>query len=220
MIVRKCDWCGVTYLVPPSRIKYGAARFHSPECYKSWRRDQAEKTKVEVTCTVCGQKKKIWNSRFLKGKDKTCSKKCEAALKAITRKGKGNPNYVHGNAYAPYCPKFNRKRKDAVRKFFGKRCICCGKHTVENIASDGKQKELAVHHVDHDRDQGCNGRPFNLVPLCMECHSKEQYNQKEYKEYINKTLESGFEWGIWSREMYEIKVMYPDTYVTTNNKNK
>jgi len=35
----------------------------------------------------------------------------------------------------------------------------------------------------------------------------ELNNEKEYRKYINKTLEEGFKWGIWSKEQYEIEVM-------------
>jgi len=71
-----------------------------------------------------------------------------------------------------------------------------------------RQISLSVHHVDHDKEQGCSGRPFNLVPLCNSCHAKENSREEEYKKYINKTLEEGFKWGIWSRDQYEKEVMY------------
>jgi hypothetical protein len=115
-----------------------------------------------------------------------------------------------GISYLPYCFKFNKRRRKAVRIFFGYFCICCGKHVTENIIRRFGQVEHSVHHVDHDKEQGCNGKPFNLVPLCAECHSKESHHEQEYKDYINKTLEEGFKWGIWSREQYEIVVMYPE----------
>jgi hypothetical protein len=106
-----------------------------------------------------------------------------------------------GVSYLPYCFKFNELRKKAVRDFF-KVCICCGD-------LDYKQS-LSVHHIDHDKEQGCNGKPFNLVPFCRICHSKEVHNSKQYREYINKTLDDGFKWGIWSEEEYKIKVMYDE----------
>jgi hypothetical protein len=42
-----------------------------------------------------------------------------------------------------------------------------------------KQKEkgkrvfrLSVHHIDEDKEQGCNGKSWKLVPLCLQCHLK------------------------------------------------
>jgi hypothetical protein len=138
----------------------------------------------------------------------TC-KRISLAKQGLWSKEK-NPNWNGGTSFFPYCYKFNERRKRAVRNFFNNLCICCGRHVTENIVKYFGQINLPVHHIDHDKDQGCNGRPFNLVPLCNECHIKELYNQEDFKTYINKTLDEGFRWGIWSKEEYEIKVMYPE----------
>jgi hypothetical protein len=125
-----------------------------------------------------------------------------------------NPQYVNGSSFAPYCEKFNNRRKSAVRTFFGV-CICCGCLPEENIGYMGKPKRLqqllfSVHHIDHDKEQGCNGKPFNLVPMCKKCHNKENNRREEYQKYINKTLREGFKWGIWNEEEYKLKVMYDE----------
>jgi hypothetical protein len=125
------------------------------------------------------------------------------------RTGELNPAWKGGVSFFPYCYKFNDKRKAAVRRFFGDHCICCGKHSSENMRGN-RIESLSVHHIDHDREQGCSGKPFNLVPLCITCHSKEQHYEEEYKIYINRILEAGFSWGVWSREQYESDVMYPE----------
>lgn len=118
--------------------------------------------------------------------------------------GDKNPSWKGGVAYLPYCQKFNQPRRKAVREFFNNFCICCGSHSSEI------RKALHVHHIDHDKEQGCNGKPFNLVPLCPICHNRELNRIMDYRGYINRTLEEGFKWGIWSRERYAIEVMYPE----------
>lgn len=123
--------------------------------------------------------------------------------------GENNSQYIDGRSFFPYCHKFNPARKRAVRDFFNNQCICCGKHKDENIVNKSSIN-LDVHHIDHDKEQGCNGKPFNLVPFCRSCHTKEGNNQEEYRDYVNKTMDAGFEWGIWSRREYELKVMYPE----------
>jgi predicted RNA-binding Zn-ribbon protein involved in translation (DUF1610 family) len=122
--------------------------------------------------------------------------------KSIKMSGCNNPNYKNGSSYLPYCPKFNARRKRAVRDFFDNLCLCCGERQYH--------KNLSVHHIDHDKEQGCDGKPFNLVPLCVKCHIIEVNNQDSYKHYINKTLREGFKWGIWNEEEYKIKVMYDE----------
>jgi 5-methylcytosine-specific restriction endonuclease McrA len=93
-------------------------------------------------------------------------------------------------------------------------CIACGCHQDENIIYLKRKgfrfEKLPVHHVDHDKEQGCNGKPFNLVPLCRKCHMKEGNNQEEYRHYVNKTLQEGFKWGVWSEEEYQRCVMYDE----------
>jgi len=123
-----------------------------------------------------------------------------------------------GISFGDYCPKFNHRRKVAVSRFFGDHCVCCGKHVTENIArykNGYRQMALSIHHIDHDKEQGCSGKPFNLVPLCHACHAVENHNEKEYQKYINKILEEGFKWGIWSREEYIQKVMYSEPDIPT-----
>lgn len=127
----------------------------------------------------------------------------------IANSGENSAMWKGGTSFQSYCPKFNERRKRAVRDFFSNICICCGKTVFENI-NKNKQYELSVHHIDHDKEQGCDGKPFNLVPLCSTCHTKEICREEEYKKYINKTLDEGFKWGIWDRKEYELKVMYSE----------
>lgn len=128
--------------------------------------------------------------------------------------GANNGQYIDGRSYFPYCFKFNNRRRHAVRTFFDFMCIACGCHQEENIVYiKGKGfrfEKLPVHHVDHDKEQGCNGKPFNLVPLCRSCHMKEGNNKEGYRKYVNKTLQEGFKWGIWNEEEYRLKVMYDE----------
>lgn len=139
-------------------------------------------------------------------------KKISEARKGIPRpkemcqKISGNNHYLWkgGTSFAPYCEKFNNYRRRATRNFFNGLCITCGSHSTE------LRRNLSVHHIEHDKEQGCNGKPFNLVPLCQSCHSKELHDESDYKSYINHTLEEGFKWGIWNREQYDLEVMYPE----------
>lgn len=188
IITRICQQCGKSYPVYPSRLKYGSAKYCTSECYKSWRKQEADKNAVEVTCIVCGMKKKIKKSRFLKGKDKTCSKKCEAIQKSRTREGKNNPNYVNGESNLPYCEKFNRNFRKRVRAFFGNKCVYCGKTKVEN-----NNKNMSVHHVTYQKGICCDGDDINgrlFVTLCDSHHPmtnaprKREYWKKYFTELI------------------------------------
>jgi hypothetical protein len=201
-IKRVCKICGKEFETLPSNIKNGGGKYCSVECNSI-----AKNKKIKCICPACGEEFFATPSKIKSGKGKYCSKKCSDKGSS----GESAPNWKGGISFAPYCYKFNKTRKKATREYFGFRCIVCGKEESENIRrgkTSAKQVSLSVHHIDHDKDQGCSGKPFNLVPLCINCHAGEGHNEEEYRKYINKTLEDGFKWGIWNREEYIEKVMY------------
>lgn len=71
---------------------------------------------------------------------------------------------------SPYCPKFNEACRESNRWKYGRRCFITGKPEADNITKTGKHRKLSVHHVDMNKEQGCNGRVWKLVPLGVECH--------------------------------------------------
>ncbi len=84
-------------------------------------------------------------------------------------------NYEDWVAFAkdkPYCPKFNEACRESNREKYGRRCFICGLPEAENITSAGKQKKLSVHHVDLNKNQGCNGHEWKLVPICLRHHKQ------------------------------------------------
>lgn len=69
-----------------------------------------------------------------------------------------------------YCEKFDQACRERIRAKYEHRCFICDMHQDDNITITGKCIKLAVHHVDSNKDQGCNGVKWKLVPLCMHCH--------------------------------------------------
>jgi len=65
-----------------------------------------------------------------------------------------------------YCVKFNESCRERNRERYDRECFMCGKTEREN------GKKLSVHHVDRNKQQGCDGHDWALVPLCMSCHGK------------------------------------------------
>lgn len=132
------------------------------------------------------------------------TKRSDAVKENISRGkiGNKNPSWKDGTSNLPYPIQFNNPTRKAIRNIF-KFCICCGKPESENITKHGTSRQLDVHHIYHNKDHiGSHTHPLRLVPLCLECHGKEQFKEQEYINYFNKTLNSGFEWGIWSEEYY------------------
>lgn len=192
------------FYITPLEIKGGLGKYCSDECQSE---SQNKRTKRICQNPKCNKGENGGRKEFEKLISQTqhgdgiyCSRECQ--YEGLS--GENSPFWKGGVSFEPYCPKFNNRRKEAVRSFFGRKCLACG------VDEKDCRTKLHTHHADHDKEQGCNGKPFNLVPLCVNCHSTELNNQEEYHQYINKTLREGFKWGIWNEEEYIRKVMYPD----------
>lgn len=189
-----CLACGKEFFCSIYRMKSGKGKYCSKKCYTKMQ----QSTRKRCICKECGKEFFTKHSVITYGKGIFCSSKCQHKYLS----GVNSSNWNGGSSFVPYCYKFNKRRKEAVRDFFGRKCLVCGSDETEF------KTKLPVHHIDHDKEQGCSGKPFNLVPLCPSCHSKEGHDVEKYQKYINKTLEDGFLWGIWNRKEYEEKVMY------------
>jgi len=71
-----------------------------------------------------------------------------------------------------YCPLFDEECRESNREKYGRRCFLTGLPESENITKTGKIRKLSVHHYDMDKMQGCDGKKWKLVPLCMKYHAK------------------------------------------------
>ena len=96
--------------------------------------------------------------------------------------GENNPNWNGGISYFPYCTKFNNTLKEEVRDKFGRKCFLCPKTEEE------EGRKLSVHHVDYNKEQGCNGVRWLLVPLCRSCNSKVNNNRDYWQDFITEKL--------------------------------
>lgn len=65
----------------------------------------------------------------------------------------------------PYCEKFNQSCKEKNRKKYARKCFLCEKDELEN------GKKLSVHHIDRNKNQGCDSIDWSLVPLCANHHA-------------------------------------------------
>ena len=81
--------------------------------------------------------------------------------------------YEDWNGYTvqgEYCEKFDEACKERIRKKYGRLCYVCSMDEEKN------GRKLDVHHIDMNKDQGCNGHEWKLVPLCKTCHGKSHYD--------------------------------------------
>ena len=102
--------------------------------------------------------------------------------------GENNPAWQGGISFLPYCIKFNKAYKRLIRNLFGNECFLCTKTTAEN------GRALDVHHVNYNKDCGCDGANCICVPLCMRCHMKTNYNRDYWQALIMEMLKPMEAW--------------------------
>lgn len=77
--------------------------------------------------------------------------------------GEKHGNWRGGITSHKYCEKFNKALKESIRNDHGRKCRIC--REPEN------GKLLDIHHINFDKQAGCYGRRWNLVPLCRKDHA-------------------------------------------------
>jgi len=63
-----------------------------------------------------------------------------------------------------YCSRFDETCREHNRDRYDRKCFICGKTEEQNDI------RLSVHHVDRNKDQGCDGHDWRLIPVCKVCH--------------------------------------------------
>ena len=110
---------------------------------------------------------KAWNKGLTKS-DPRIRKGTEKSQKTIKERGsfalEKNPRWKGGK----------RAYKNIALKYYGKKCMTCGK-------VDEREKYIHVHHKDHNRNNNCIE---NLEVLCAKCHSAE--HPRKASEYQKK----------------------------------
>lgn len=172
-----CIKCGREWLAPMKRYIKGTGK-----CLVCVRADKSRELRAK-----CGEKNPTY------GKHHTGETKCKMSAGNIgkhvsteTRRRslathQGIP-YKEWTGFAtdnPYCEKFNNECKEANRDKYGRHCFICGLPEFENITSTGKHQRLSVHHVDRNKNQGCNGVNWTLIPVCLLCHNKLHTSRME-----------------------------------------
>lgn len=222
-----CEWCGVLEN-KDEPIYEDNKKFCSTQCVKGyrkiigkplinkvmsgeisfldlpkWLRDETSgiaPNKYITTahkCVVCGR---LFYS-YTHDTRKCCSSEChKIRCKEIGVKhrfmsiGFASGGWEGGISYGEYCHKFNADLKNRVREFFENRCLLCGKPQKDN------GRRLHVHHVNYNKNMGCDTSKVMLVPLCNECHGKTNGDRVYWENYFEDVL----------RDQYNYKCYYTE----------
>jgi len=104
--------------------------------------------------------------------------------------GEKASNWKGGVSFDPYCDKFTEDKREEVREKYDRKCLICNTSEKDNLTKTNKIRKLSVHHIDGDKEQGCNDKPWFLVPLCMKCHARttNKKNSNYWIKYIQNIL--------------------------------
>jgi len=143
-------------------------------CFIAERHTFLDENQGKYFCKYCGGQIdiKIWHYTY--GIPNYCSKECRGKDGV----GDKNPNWKGGISSEPYCFKFNYKVKEEVRDRHNRMCCICGKSEKES------GEKLCVHHIDYNKNQGCDDHKWMLIPLCRICHSKTNSNRDYWEKHL------------------------------------
>jgi hypothetical protein len=133
-----------------------------------------EEHKAKISLTNSGEKHPMFGKHH--------SKETKANMSAV-QKGKNGNNWQGGKSFKPYCEKFDEAYKQLIRNKFDNRCFWCNMTTEEN------GRKLDVHHVNYNKNCGCDETKCICVPLCMRCHGSSGSDRVGWQEKIMKKLE-------------------------------
>ena len=180
-ILRLCKYCRSEMMLLPNELD--SHRFCSHECHGLWIRENLFGKnsplwieRIILICEICGDEFEC----ELKQKDvrRFCSRKCADIWQSKFRVGENNANWQGGISFDPYCPKFNGKLKEKIRKRDNYTCQVCGLHQNDHY------RKLDIHHIHYDKE---NCDP-DLISLCPECHGRTGTNRDFWGAYFMANL--------------------------------
>lgn len=105
-----------------------------------------------------------------------------------------------GISFEPYCPKFTERFKHQIRDHYDNCDFFSGLPDYICNVVNGKVWKLDVHHIDYNKNQGCEGVGWKLVPLSRKNHAKTHGNRSFWKRLICYALE-------YDKTYYDIKLI-------------
>lgn len=179
---KRCAWCGAKFQISTNERSgyFRKRRWCSSVCMKRLHeidrltRDiqSGQTSRVSRSapkfCDVCGTMF-VRDSKEPSGAyraRKTCSKQCGYRLSSINRRANRTSQSDRRRIYPP---EWNESLRSSIRERDGNQCVICE-----------STDRLSVHHIDY-RKHDC--RPDNLITLCISCHSKTTFGDRDDWQY-------------------------------------
>ena len=99
--------------------------------------------------------------------------------------GENAPNWQGGISFGKYCPKFNDKIKQYIRNKYNNCDYISG--LPDYICNP--HRKLDVHHIDYNKEQGCNDHEWRLIPMSMKNHMHTNFNRDFWNRLFTYSLQ-------------------------------
>ena len=176
-------------------------------CEKCGKYRNIMKQKYRDLCPSCSRvgkitptKTKIKQSKSHSGRIKSpehCKNISKSKLGVYD--GENNPNWQGGLSFGKYCSKFNNQLKQLIRDRYNNCDYMSDIH--KNICNNGRA--LDVHHVDYNKQQGCDDHEWRLIPLSKSNHMRTNANRPFWNKLFIYSLEI-------DRWYYILNISIPD----------
>lgn len=191
MIIVYCDHCNKEYESHACWIKRQAKHFCSKECkVKAQSQDMTgsgnynfRNAQIIRECKNCGS-----YFKFFKSEEKWrplifCCRECADEHRKVNKlygfRLDKHWNWQGGLSFEQYPLEFHNKREQ-IRDKYDRTCQRCGTKETD-------KRKLDIHHIDYDKK---NSDDKNLIPLCISCHIKTNYNREHWINLFNSKLEN------------------------------
>ena len=155
---------------------------------KEMERTEEWSERISVALKTSEACKRIHSSEEWRRKQSDSHRGKKQSIETIekrTKRGEDHPNWRGGISFGKYCPKFNEKTKREVREKYNNCDFVSGLSNI--VCNNGEQ--LSVHHVDYDKQQGCDDHEWRLIPLSRSNHAKTNYNRSFWNRLFTYALQ-------------------------------
>lgn len=193
-----CKTCTEEFKVWPSAFKYGNPTFCSRKCMGKFKKgkpsyvrteEHKQKMSDKIKSMDLTRQSKLFSELNGRKKGKTLEEiygeeKAALLRGQYGRRGTLNGRWVDGRSSKGYL-NFGRALRRRVKERDGYRCLWCGITDEKERDRDALGRGLAVHHIDHNRE---NGKESNLATLCKSCNSLEVKRQTEWQPKLQEVV--------------------------------
>lgn len=173
-IVAVCEECGKYR----DTTKHALRELCKSCSVKKFYEDPAEREKSSIRMKMIRDKLSAYTKKYYE--DPIAREKASARAQGIEYE-----DWTGFSMRGRYCPKFNSDIKQYIRDKYNNCDYISGVH--KDVCNNGRN--LDVHHVDYNKQQGCDDHGWRLVPLSQKNHVRTNANRSFWNRLFTYALQ-------------------------------